>query len=457
MRAALLIGNNFAVLVGAYELALRGHPVTLLTDGKPLGGHFAGMQIDGYGFDIGMVFLEKHETVGDDPDLRTYDPDLRNDWTRFGNTAGRWMDHQVDLRPVQTPTCLVQGRIVPDYLISNRLDAFAGAAAYVDPALTFVDERHASHKTTAAAFDGLSYAEAAKLNHGEVLHSIFIEPFVRKLLDVSSDSFLARYHRAAWVPLFYPETLAHAQRGELITLPEYKFWTTRNGFVGQLVQNVVDRLVAMRNVTLVTQSVHSLQHEGALWTAVDESGRAWCGEQLALGLTPDRGHTLLGTTPYPPATGTSVTLLFALVKADAIGQGHGCLMVVDEDYAAYRLCDQDALAALKPDWHRVVLEANPNRLAKQYPGQDFGSALQQELRSLMAIEGEGAVRVLKCVTAKNALVLPTGELVKNMAAACSTFAGVTSGATLTGNLLGFGVASLNDQIVQGLKIAEEFL
>ncbi len=456
MSAPLLIGNSFAILVAAYELARRGQSVTLLTDGKPLGGHFAGMQIDGHGFDIGMVLLEKHTSVGGDPDLRTYEAGLRNDWTRFGDIAGRWLDGQVDLRRVPTPTCLVQGRIVPDYLITNRLDVLAGADVPAPVTLQHADECHAYHKTTAAIYDRLSYAEAAKLNHGEVLHSSFIEPFVRKLLDVSSDSFLARYHRAAWVPLFYPETLARALRGESTSLPEYPFWTTHNGFVGQLVKNLRDRLVGLPNVTLVTQPVQSLQHEGALWTAVVEGGQTWCGEQLALGLTPDRAHTLLGTTQYAPSAAASVTLLFARVRADTIGQGHGCLMVVDEDYAAYRLCDQDALAGLQPEWHRVVIEANPNRLTKQYPSLDAEAALQQELRSLMAIKGEGAVQVLKCVTAKNALLLPTAELVANMDTARAAFAEAAQGATLTGNLLGYGVMSLNDQIVQGLKIAEEF-
>lgn len=456
MSAPLLIGNNCAVLIGAHELARRGQPVTLLTDSKPLGGHFAGMHVNGHDFDTGMVLMERHASGVGSPDLQTYDPTRRNDWTRFGDIAGQWLDQQVDLRRVPTPTCLVHGRIVPDYLIANRLDALADAHVPAPAALQRTDERHASHKITAAIYDRLSYAEAAKLNHGEVLHSSFIEPFLRKLLDGPSDSFLARYHRAAWVPLFYPETLAHATRGKATSLPEYPFWTTHNGFVGQLVKNLCDRLDGLPNVTLVTQPVQSLRNNGGTWSAVVEGGQMWHGGQLALGLAPDRANNLLGTKPHALGPATSVTLLFALVRADAIGQGLGCLMVVDEDYAAYRLCDQDTLAGLQPEWHRVVIEANPDRLAKHYPGLDAETALQQELRSLMAVKGEGAVQVLKCFTARNALQLPTVELVANMDAACVAFADKTYGAMLTGNLLGYGAASLNDQIVQGLKIAEEF-
>ena len=453
----MLIGNSLAVLIGAHELASRGQPVTLLTDGKPLGGHFAGMQINGHSFDAGMVLMEKHASGGGVPDLYTYDAKRRNDWTRFGDLAGRWLDGKVDLCPVTTPQILVHGRICPDYLITNRLDALAGARVSGPATMLRTDERHAAHKVSAAIYDSLSYAEAAKLNHGEALHASFIEPFVRKLLDVSSNEFLARYHRAAWVPLFYPETLTDVLQGKVATLPEYPFWTTSNGFVGQLVKNLIDHLVGIPNVTLLSQPVQSLRNEGGLWSAVVEGGQVCCGAKLALGLTPDRARTLLGTTQYELGAAASVTLLFARVRADAIGQGHGCLMVVDEDYAAYRLCDQDALAGLQPEWHRVVIEANPNHLARKHPTLDAASALHQELRSLMEIDGEDAVQLLKCANVKNALLLPTAEQVANMDRAYAEFAEAARGAALTGNLLGYGVASLNDQIVQGLKIAEEFL
>ncbi len=456
MSTLMLIGNSLAVLIAAHELATRGQRVTLLTDGKPLGGHFAGMQINGHSFDAGMVLIEKYTAGGGAPDLRTYDAKRRNDWTRFGELAGSWLDMQVDLRPVTTPKVLVHGRIYPDYLITNRLDALVGAHVTSFAKLPRTDERHAAHKVYAAAYDSLSYAEAAKLNHGEILHESFIEPFVRKLLDVSSNKFLARYHRAAWVPLFYPETLAEVLEGKETSLPEYPFWTSSNGFVGQLVKNLINRLINIPNITLISKPVQSLVNQGGMWSAVVEGGQICFGAKLALGLTPDRAQILLGTSSFEPGQSASVTLLFALVKADAIRQGHGCLMVVDESYATYRLCDQDALAGLETEWHRIVIEANPNHLARMHPTLDPASALNQEMRSLMAIDGEDSVRLLKCINFKNALPLPTAEHVGNMDKAYAEFAEAAEGAILTGNLLGYGVASLNDQIVQGLKISEEF-
>ncbi|HAF44188.1 MAG TPA: hypothetical protein DCK83_04390 [Gallionellaceae bacterium] len=457
MKVPLLIGNNFAVLVGAYELARRGIRVNLLTDNKPLGGHFAGIHIGGRDFDVGMVMLEKRMQDSSSSDLRTYGASMRNDWTRFGGMAARWLDEQENLRRVPTPTCLVRGRIVPDYLISNRLDVFVGGDVSGPAPLSCDDEHHASHKTTSTAYDALSYAEAAKLNHGEALHARFIEPYIRKSLGVTSNSFLARYHRAAWVPLYYPETLSGALAGEP-TLAEYPFWTTHNGFVGQLVKNLLGELENQTNVTLVDRTVISLQWEGGQWNAAVDGGEMWSGEQLALGLTPARAHALLGTTPPVHGLSASVTLLFAIVRANAIGRAHGCLMVVDEDYAAYRLTDQDTLAGINPEWHRVVVEVRTEQLAKQYPQLDAEAALEKELRLLMAVDSEdgNAVQVLKCIAVPNALGLPTVSVVTELRSANASFSEVTRGAALTGGLLGYGVSSFNDQLIQGLKIAEEF-
>jgi hypothetical protein len=381
---------------------------------------------------------------------------VRNDWTRFGDVASRWMREQVELRRVPTPTCLLDGKVVPDHLLSNRLEALAGADA--PEALPRSDPRHPSHKSEPGAYDTLSYAEAATLNHGAALHERFIEPFVRKLLGVSSDSFLARYHRAAWVPLFYPETLAKAVRGEPAGLAEYPFWTTPNGFVGQLVLNLREKLAALPNVTLVTAPLQSLKQQAGRWTAVVEGGQSFESNSLALGLTPDRACLLLGTEPSPPGAAASVTVLFAKVRAERIAQKHGCMMLLDDEQAAYRLSDQDALAGLNPDWHRVTLEASPQRLVDRHPALSAEAALKLELAALLGVplDDESAIQVLKCITARNTLVLPTAEQVARADTASAAFAKAAPCAVLTGSLLGYGVASLNDQLVQGLKISEEF-
>lgn len=454
----LLAGNNLAVLVAAHALARRGRPVTLLTDGRAPGGHFAGMQIDGSDFDIGMVMLERPPVAPDAaPGRPPYRPQVRNDWTRFAADVARWMDTHVALRRVATPTVQVEGRSGPDYLIANRLDLLAGTGGGALQAPGPDDGRHPSHKVAGPAYEHLSYAEAAALHHGVDWHGRWIEPFVRKLLDAGSQDFLARYHRTGWVPLYYPETLDAARRGELVALPEYPFFTTPGGFVGEVVAQLAADIVRTPGCRIERAPLTGLRHDGGRWHLQCEGTQA-AASQVALGLAPERLQALLGLPAAAPQRAASVALLFARVRAAAIGRPLGCHMVVEPAFASYRVVDQDALAGRDAGWHRVVIEASPRALAER-AGSDAPAALQavlaDELRTLLQLPAEADLQVLKCFVARGALVLPTAEAVTQGRSSAAAFAEATPGACLSGALLGFGVASFNDQIVQGLQIAEE--
>ncbi len=455
MDEPLLIGNNMALLVAAVELVRRGRRPTLITDGKPLGGHFAGAQIGEARFDVGMVLLEKLAPTAAHARLNTYDPLQRNDWTRFADRAAAWLDACEPLVRAPTPECLVEGRFVPDYLITNRLDVFRGANVASPPQLGRDDPRHATHKNTGAAYEQLSYADAAQANHGDALQARFIEPFVRKLTGHGSEVLLARYHRAAWAPLYYPETLTAALRGDPIGIDEYPFWTSHTGCIGDLVARLCDQVSNSDRVRIVAEPTTSLQHDEDGWCATTASGSV-TSDRLALGLTVERARALFGLAPLSAPLAASVVVMFCLVRAEAIHRHTACLMVVDEALATYRLTDQDALADRDPPWHRVVVEASPDSLLYLANGRTQQDILLSELRQLLSLAGDDAVQVLKTVTARNALVLPTAEEIDRSAAAHTELASIAPGARLTGGLLGYGATSMNDQIIQGLKMAEEF-
>ena len=455
MDEPLLIGNNVALLVAAVELERRGRRPTLITDGKPLGGHFAGARIGEARFDIGMVQLEKIAPTAAQAQLATYDPRQRNDWTRFADRAAAWLDACEPLVRAPTPQCLVEGRWLPDYLIANRLDGLCGVQVEAPPHLERDDPRHASHKTTGALYERLSYADAARANHGDELHARFIEPFVRKLTGHGSDVLLARYHRAAWAPLYYPETLAAAMRGEATGIDEYPFWTNRTGCVGDLVARLCDRVSGSGCVRVVTEPLSSLLAAEGRWCVTTPSGRM-ASDRIALGLAVERARALLGLAPLPAPLAASVVVMFCLVRSEAIRRHTSCLMVVDEAFATYRLTDQDALAGRDPAWHRVVVEASPDSLLQLANGEAPQDVLLRELHQLLSLKGDDAVQMLKTMTARNALALPTADEVDRSAAAHDELAAVAPGAQLTGGLLGYGAMSMNDQIIQGLKMAEEF-
>ncbi len=459
MNLSILMGNGFSMLVAAADLARRGLPVILLTDGKMLGGHFAGMQLDGYNFDIGMVLLEEsvHADLG--ADLSSYNPTVRNDWTRFGIRASEWMRSKVDIITTKSPECLVEGRLIPDYLIANRLDELKGAAK--PRSLNRNDPRHASHKCSPGVFDSLTYAEAAAVNHGPSFHDQFVEPFVRKVFGVSSTDFLARFHRAAWVPLYYPETLRLAISGQSECLPEYRFWTSSTGCAAQLVENLKTSIESSPNVTIVTEAIASVSKQQSNWIVSTIDGKVYSSHKLAIGLPPDRAGSLFNVPVEKPLITASVILLFATVDASFIRKIHGITMIVDESYAAYRLIDHDAMAGLESPQHRIVLEASPMEVDRLHADKTVEEALREELACLLGMDSsnardQSAICVRRCVTARDALSIPTFEQVAQANLAANSLSETCSGALLSGNLLGYGLASMNDQLVQGLSIAEQF-
>lgn len=463
LSSVKLVGNSLALLVAAYELVRKGRAVTMFTDGKPLGGHFAGARIGGHQFDLGMVMLERPQTVAAPVSGPIdYRAQVRNDWTRFAGEVAEWMDANHALQRVPTPTVRVGGQDAPDYLIANRLDLLAGASfdalARLDPA----DERHARNKVNSAAYDTLSYEEAAHLHHGVEWHAQCVEPFVRKLLSVGSGDILARYHRAAWAPLYYPETLLAASRapaGAAPVLAEYPFYTTRSGFVGDVVADMVRAVSESPQGRIVRDPLQEMRHFQGRWQLRcndEDHVSSWIG----VGLTLDRCIDLLQLPPQDSRLpSASVALMFALVRSRDIGKALGCHMVVDEPFSTYRVCDQDHLAGLDPEWHRVVVEANPTSLRAQ-AASDAPAALHavlvRELCLLMGLPSSQSVQVLRQSTAHNALVLPTTEAIDTFRTHASVLADAMPCVSLTGTLLGYGVASFNDQIVQGLQISKEF-
>ena len=273
---------------------------------------------------------------------------------------------------------------------------------------------------------------------------------MRKLLGQSSERFLARYHRAAWAPLFYPETVRAALRGEPTSLSEYPFWMPASGCVGDLVSRLREGLMSC---PLATVSTHTLSNLSPAGTPAQ-----------AVGLPTERCLALLqqadtvpgyDAPPLMPPAAASVSVGFCRVRADAITQPVGCLMVVDEDFATYRLTDQDHQARRDEAWHRVTIEASPDGLAQRYPGSTPEAALSAELAALLGVANPDDIQMLKAITARNALAWPSVETIEAGQQAAQCLSEALPGVLLTGTLLGYGIASFNDQIVQGLKLAEE--
>ncbi|GHE14311.1 NAD(P)-binding protein [Klenkia taihuensis] len=461
MPDAVLVGANLAALVAARELAAAGREVVLLTDGRPVGGHFGGLRVDGTAFDTGMVTLERPgagEAGPVTPPLAGYDPDRRYDWTRFAGLVDRWQAGRVELRRTPTPQVLVDGRRTADHLMSDRLDVLAGAAV-PDPLLAVDDPRHARGKTTAPAYDGLDYRSASLANHGPDVHGRLVEPFLAAVLGPASDQLLARYHRTAWLPLYWPATVAAAAGGRPTGVVEHRFWTTAGGLVGEVVTGLRDELVA-RGVVVEDQPLRPLRRTAAGWE-VSTAGGVWLHPAPVLGLPVPRARELLGLRPAPRGPAVDIGVLSCRVRAGAVTDPAGCVLLADGRSVAHRVTDQDAQAGRDPAWHRVTVETGAAGRVVADAGDDLGRRLVADLVRVLGLapaalgaggDGHPDVQVLRLLRAPGALGVPTAASVEADRAGREELRGL--GVVPTGALLGTGLASLADQVVQGLAVAE---
>jgi hypothetical protein len=447
MHDALLIGSNLALLTAACALGRSGRKVVLLTEAGRLGGYFAGVHVESHGFDLGMVFLERPGDTHAMPDLAEYDARVRNDCGRFSAHVAQFVESLVRTRRVPTPEALVAGKRFPDYILCNRIEAIASLVT--DAPRTAADAGvshplHARNKVAGPAYDQVSYLEAAQHNHGVQAQALLFEPFAAKVLGPHRQ-LLARFHRSPWLPLYYPETIVDACDGRSTALPEYAFWLPEEGWCGAFVAAMVAELTSMPHVQVVPQAVAGLDKSGAAWALHTADGDRFESTTLALGTTQERARQLFRLPPpRPSADSVSVRLGLFLVDETAMHAPTGCLIVTDPAYATYRLTDLDAAAGVATRWHRVVLEQGTARV----------SEMDAELRSLLQIDDSRAVRPLKTIDASRSLVVPSAEGLSTAQADLEQLRGAVSNVHLTAALAAVGGASMNDQIIQGLKLAQ---
>ena len=449
------IGNNLATMIGVSEMAKAGHSVKLFTDGGKLGGFFSGISIEEKDFDLGMILLE---TFDENNKHNESERSSINSWLTLGGKVSKWLNNQVDLYKVDTPEVYIFGKKYPDYIMSNRLDLLENSDMQLAENIDFDNDLHASNKEYSKIFDEISYAEASKYNHGNDFHYKCIEPLIKKVTSYNSDDFLARYHRFSWAPLYYPETINSAIAGKIFDLKEYNFWTTTAGFVGDLVATLKKQIYNMDNVEVIDKKISSITFQDNILNIDREL--FYTDHKTLLGLGIERTLDLLNSKDHEVVSGdgVNVTIGLALAHRDSIDHDDKSLFIVDEEYGSYRISNQDATAGLNPEWHRISIEANSDILKNKYHDLSLDEAIKVDLSRFLKLSNEKDLKFLKVINVKNAFYLPTKAFVNNKKFLSNTISSLTDGsAFLSGDLVGYGSSSVNNQIMQGLNYMEKTL
>jgi hypothetical protein len=460
----VIAGNNLAALVAAESLAEAGTEVTIVNPAPAWGAHFAGLELGGRRFDPGMVLFEFSAFNGESsPDILSYDPHKRNDCGRFAGLVRNYVDARVPTVQAPGPAMLLDGRMLPDMVIANHVQALAMLGGQtrerVRSELATIcaggpGRLHASRKALDPQFTDIDFATVSLANHGRTLHNILFEPLCQKILGVGCGDILAPFHRAAWLPLFYPETLLSQFGATPQTLPPTAFHYPSEGSASALARILGARVEANARIRILRSAVR------AFCSSVLElaDGSTILAPELAWAMDP--GTLIAAAEPdFPRAiyARASIGLCFVAVPREQVSLSISALFVADPARAIYRVTDQEVCAGMATGEHRLVVEFNPGILASRGFVEPAGQqqAILHELAELGVIATPQSVAYCAIKILNNALMIPNSANRDMFRQQMDWLHCHLPAVKLAGPSAGFHAGAMNDQIVQGLKLGAE--
>jgi protoporphyrinogen oxidase len=458
----VIVGNALAGMISALELGKKGHPVTLINPGGPLGGYFAGLTIDEVKFDAGLVKfeLDGYANQAKWSDIDTYDASKRNDVGRFMQVVKEWVLKYTPLNQLEMPKMMLQSEVYDDVILSNAYHSFA-KLPFAKQAIKELTDRkvdaevHARNKAFGQRYETLDYQTASLANHGEAMHEHIISAYLKKAQCVTADKVLARYHRVPWLPLFYPETLLQSFSGETVALAPIQFHYPKSGTVGDIVSQVKQAIIANENITIVNQRVETVAQTHDGWR-IDCTEGAFKAKHLAWSSHPAHLLKALGLKPkVTPEVKSAIAVLFLKIKEEDVRNVYSLLHVLDLDQSIYRITNQTESAGDTGDM-KIVAEFNTDYFISRYgehSDDEMVSLLLKELAEMQLIADESQPLVAKIMRIPGGFLVPDASARDTWEDNQNSIINHFPDISLLALSSGFFATSINDQVVQGLHYA----
>lgn len=460
-----IVGNCLAALVAAVELGKAGISTALFSNGKRWGGHFAGIDLNGVHYDLGMSVVELSSgRIERDPSYESYDPSVRNDVGRFFGHLQVYVNSLVPLNNLNTPECFFRGAFSEDFILCNSFDLLSHFSESEKALIAdqicernSSDVLHASNKVTQQHLHSrVSYKESSYFNHGQYLHNEVLEPFVLKITARGSENVSSILHRRIWVPLYYPETILQALQGLSPLESKTDISYPKGGSFAAFAAALLGELKSYRCVTIYEDPIAELLIDsGRLFTS---KGDQIYFQNLAWGAPINDLRTLINASPFPnpKMDRTSLAFDFLLVKASDLRRRITIVFVIDEQFSCFRVTNQTECAGSEESFVRLVVEYNLEYLCARGITED-GEIHQETLRCLrgMGILSKGSEVISTVKRAERLLPIPNHAYESEALENIGQVETLVPQVTLFGESSGVGTRSFADNFVQGLKLSRE--
>ena len=454
----IVCGNNIGAMAAAALLG-KNHKVAVVNPTPNWGGIFAGIKINGGQFDIGMAILEFPSFYPKTEDLLSHSPAVYNDSARFVKQVEAFWARRLKFAEFGNIKTFLNGAFYDDIIYANQMQVMSSLSK--EPNITAELEAikpsalHAANKKKQRElFLSANYEDVSVANHGKTLHELLVAPLCQKALNISARQIPALFHRLAWCPLYYPETLLAAAHGEDVNLPQAKFLYPKAGYFAQtaevlaaeIQQNAGISILQKKPTAIADGDVPAIHLDGDKITA---KKIIWCGDLAKLCALSN------ANTTHPEMQRASMVMAFVETEKENTAADFSSAFVCDVSTGIYRANNQNAAhPTLKTN--KFIFEMNADYMRQNGADED-GEIIahvrqfcdKAQIFNTTPEKEKWAVRRFN-----NALVLPTADNYKNFIRLqeSAQFRNIEC----VGTAACFGGGSLNDQVTNALYLKRKY-
>ena len=264
----IVVGDSIAALVALEKLrGNQGSHITWVQESDGPSGIWGGFKHGQRYLDYGMVNFELDIARNSNKiELNDYSFSALNDCANFMQSISNFLQTITETFELPPIKILQEGKFYNDFLLSNDLKDFLdysrthGISIQLNPG----EYLHPSQKYLNVDFKNLSenLIDYSVNIYGSSYVDNIIIPWGKRLLGDDLKYLETQRHRSAWIPLYYPETLLAAAKGELLLKPN-SFRYPVGSTISEMWRNLYNTIRGDQNIKVAKLSdITSPHHFG---------------------------------------------------------------------------------------------------------------------------------------------------------------------------------------------------
>lgn len=348
-----IIGNSYSCLL--LSTLISNRKVYLICDKQFLGGVFNGYTSPLGHFDLGMNYIEIYKER--ENDIKLFNPNKRNDFLKFTHKINKYFKDNFKLKKVPVGLSYINGELHEDFIIFDKL-SFLSKIPRTDKEailsqLNFSKKIHPSNKYSNKDYQNYSYKYICKTLYGSFFYENYLEPFLKKVFNCDGSEIPAIFHRLAWMPLYYPETIKDAINGVFIKVTNH-FYYPETGNFNKVVAPLKDIIQNSSNIEISNKKVQFTSNQSIkLDNKILKSNDVFIGKNIKK----------LSNEDSPSRT--SLILVFTKIKSNNLNKVFSVINVIDNKTPIFRITNQ-SIHSRGDDFYKLCFEVNKDYLLNNF-------------------------------------------------------------------------------------------